>query len=105
MRRNATTLTLSANGVPSPITTQPSFNEDDYYKRTIQTNVPILAPEILAVFENSQIFQEHPKHIIRVPTMRSHAPISIHRQNTRKKLNETDEEKLIKNIEGKPQFF
>lgn len=33
-------------------------HEDDL-RREIQTNVPMLAPEVLAVFANSQIFQEH----------------------------------------------
>lgn len=34
------------------------IHEDDYH-REIQTSVPILAPEILSVFANSQIFHDH----------------------------------------------
>uniref|UniRef100_A0A6B2E9I6 Uncharacterized protein n=1 Tax=Phlebotomus kandelakii TaxID=1109342 RepID=A0A6B2E9I6_9DIPT len=37
-------------------------HEDDFH-RDIQTNVPVLAPEILAVFRNSQIFHEHSQKI------------------------------------------
>lgn len=33
------------------------IRDEDY--RQIQTNVPFLAPEILAVFANSQIFHDH----------------------------------------------
>ncbi|XP_055708228.1 uncharacterized protein LOC129804710 isoform X2 [Phlebotomus papatasi] len=38
------------------------IHEDDFH-RDIQTNVPVLAPEILAVFRNSQIFHEHSQKI------------------------------------------
>ncbi|KAL5277284.1 hypothetical protein ACFFRR_002484 [Megaselia abdita] len=84
--------------VPTPITTQPT-STDDEFRREIQTNVPMLASEILAVFENSQIFQEHPK-LMRVSTKNYGPPSAgIHRQTSRKKFSDTDEEKLIKRLE------
>lgn len=97
---------ISSNrlGVPSPITTQPT-STDDEFRRELQTNVPMLASDILAVFENSQIFQEHPK-LMRVSTKNFGPPSAgIHRQSSRKKFNDTDEEKLIKRLEGKPQII
>lgn len=91
-------------GGPTPITTQPTSTDDDF-RREIQTNVPMLASEILAVFENSQIFQEHPK-LKRVSTKNFGPPSAgIHRQSSRRKCNDTDEEKLIKRLEGKPQII
>lgn len=90
--------------VPTPITTQPTLSDDDF-RREIQTNVPMLASEILAVFENSQIFQEHPK-LMRVSTQKfGPQNAQIHRQSSRKKFSDTDEEKLIKRLEGKPQII
>uniref|UniRef100_T1GWJ2 Uncharacterized protein n=1 Tax=Megaselia scalaris TaxID=36166 RepID=T1GWJ2_MEGSC len=84
--------------VPTPITTQPTLSDEDF-RREIQTNVPMLASEILAVFENSQIFQEHPK-LMRVSTQKfGPQNAQIHRQSSRKKFSDTDEEKLIKRLE------
>lgn len=74
---------------PTPITTQPKTTKDDEFRREIQTNGNILAPEILAVFKNSLIFKEQPK-IFR-STIRGSG---IHRRG------ETDEQKLIKRLEA-----
>ncbi|XP_055685819.1 uncharacterized protein LOC129791609 isoform X2 [Lutzomyia longipalpis] len=43
------------------------IHEDDFH-RDIQTNVPVLAPEILAVFRNSQIFHDHSQKITEAKT-------------------------------------
>lgn len=67
------------------------IHEEDY-RREIQTSVPILAPEILAVFANSQIFHDHQPKLTRVQT-KPYLP-GIHG-----KEKETDEEKLIKKLE------
>lgn len=80
-----------------PINRNPSvlsskIHEDDY-RREIQTTVPILAPEILAVFANSQIFNEHQPKLTRNAT-KNYLP-GIHGKD-----KETDEEKLIKRLEG-----
>ncbi|XP_055633328.1 uncharacterized protein LOC129773710 [Toxorhynchites rutilus septentrionalis] len=47
---------------PASITRSTNFSSkihEDDLRREIQTNVPMLAPEVMAVFANSQIFQEH----------------------------------------------
>ncbi|XP_055296372.1 uncharacterized protein LOC129565454 isoform X2 [Sitodiplosis mosellana] len=79
------------NGLSSKI------REDDY--RQIQTNVPFLAPEILAVFANSQIFHDsQPNKSLAIV----HKSPGIH-DDPSKKHTRTDsdsEKKLLKRLEG-----
>lgn len=106
----------------SPICRQPSsighhstvsskIHEDDL-RREIQTNVPMLAPEVMAVFANSQIFQEHspPKSISKSPPSVKFAispdspPIetsTVSSLETSKR--EDDSDKLLKRLEGSYQ--
>lgn len=96
------------DNVNSPIMTQPlnrtntslmsgKIHEEDY-RREIQTSVPILAPEILAVFANSQIFQDNQsKGLSRVNT-KTYLP-GIHSGSIKDKL-ENDQEKLLFHLEG-----
>lgn len=102
----------------NPICRQPSsighhslsskVHEDDL-RRDIQTNVPMLAPEVMAVFANSQIFQEHspPKSVTKSPASVKFAispdssPIAastVQSQETAKR--EDDSDKLLKRLEG-----
>ncbi|XP_062545388.1 uncharacterized protein LOC134211973 [Armigeres subalbatus] len=102
----------------NPICRQPSsighhslsskVHEDDL-RRDIQTNVPMLAPEVMAVFANSQIFQEHspPKSVTKSPASVKFAispdssPIAastVQSQETDKR--EDDSDKLLKRLEG-----
>lgn len=76
------------------------IHEEDY--RQIQTNVPFLAPEILAVFANSQIFHDNqPTKSLAIvhksPTihddLKKHA-ISISSDS------DSSEQKLLKRLEG-----
>lgn len=90
-------------------------HEDDL-RREIQTNVPMLAPEVMAVFANSQIFQEHspPKAIAKSPASVKFAispdstPIeassvpSLESSLTTLK-REDDSDKLLKRLEGSRQ--
>lgn len=72
------------------------IREEDY--RQIQTNVPFLAPEILAVFQNSQIFHDHQpsKSLAIVHKSSSHSDDA-----RRQSLTNTDAETtLIKRLEG-----
>ncbi|XP_055857501.1 uncharacterized protein LOC129920252 [Episyrphus balteatus] len=74
------------------------IHEEDYRRET-QMNVPMLGPEILAVFANSQIFQDHqPTKLTRIGT-RSYLP-GVHA--TAKDLTsprDVDQDKLIKRLE------
>ncbi|XP_037047494.1 uncharacterized protein LOC119082515 [Bradysia coprophila] len=63
------------------------IHEDDY--RQIATNGPMLAPEILAVFANSQIFHDHQ------PLKKAVSP-SVHGKSPL----ENDSNKLLKRLEG-----
>lgn len=107
----------------APICRQPSsighssilsakIHEDDL-RREIQTNVPMLAPEVMAVFANSQIFQEHspPKSIAKSPASvkfaispdsppieASSVPSLEGSASTLKR--EDDSDKLLKRLEG-----
>lgn len=74
------------------------IHEEDYRRET-QMNVPMLGPEILAVFANSQIFQDHqPTKLTRIGT-KSFLP-SVHtaaRDLTSSR--DADQDKLIKRLE------
>lgn len=63
------------------------IHEDDY--RQVATNGPMLAPEVLSVFANSQIFHDHQ------PLKKSVSP-SVHGKSPR----EADSDKLLKRLEG-----
>ncbi|KAM8715402.1 hypothetical protein ACLKA7_002452 [Drosophila subpalustris] len=97
--------------VPQPICDQPmgrgncapmsaKIHEEDY-RRVTQTNVPMLGPEILAVFANSQIFQDHqPTKLNRISTKTYLA--GIHSPNkempTTPRLSE--QERLLRRLEA-----
>ncbi|EDW64586.1 uncharacterized protein Dvir_GJ21692, isoform B [Drosophila virilis] len=97
--------------VPHPICNQPlgrgnsglmsaKIHEEDY-RRVTQTNVPMLGPEILAVFANSQIFQDHqPTKLNRISTKTYLA--GIHSPNkeipTTPRLSE--QERLLRRLEA-----
>lgn len=75
------------------------IHEDDY--RQIQTNVPFLAPEILAVFANSQIFHDNqPTKSLAIV----HKSPSIHDDLKKHVVHSSDsdssEKKLLKRLEG-----
>lgn len=70
------------------------IREEDY--RQIQTNVPFLAPEILAVFANSQIFHDNQPNKSLAIVHKSPAII-----DEKKSMRDTDsEKKLLKRLEG-----
>uniref|UniRef100_A0A1L8DAF6 Uncharacterized protein n=1 Tax=Nyssomyia neivai TaxID=330878 RepID=A0A1L8DAF6_9DIPT len=80
------------------------IHEDDFH-RDIQTNVPVLAPEILAVFRNSQIFHEHSqkisKNLSTKPTFITHQPTTQHNTTKVQQEQKSDvEEKLLSRLEG-----
>ncbi|XP_055383853.1 uncharacterized protein LOC129613705 [Condylostylus longicornis] len=97
------------NNNKSPIRSQPmkrnestsfsnaKIHEEDV-RREIQTSVPILAPEILAVFNNSQIFQESQK-LSRTNTKSGITPIHTP-TSTRNKYMASEQKKLIFHLEG-----
>lgn len=63
------------------------IHEDDY--RQIAINGPMLAPEVLSVFANSQIFHDHqPIKKAVSPSVHGKSPLA------------TDSEKLLKRLEG-----
>lgn len=72
------------------------IREEDY--RQIQTNVPFLAPEILAVFQNSQIFHDHQpsKSLAIVHKSPSHSDDARRQSLT----NSATEKTLLKRLEG-----
>ncbi|KAH8305473.1 hypothetical protein KR018_009429, partial [Drosophila ironensis] len=102
--------------VPQPICDQPQMrhgnsglglslmsakiHEEDYRRET-QINVPTLGPEILAVFANSQIFQDHqPTKLNRIST-KTYLP-GVHSPNrempTTPRLS--DQDRLLRRLEG-----
>lgn len=93
------------------------IHEDDL-RREIQTNVPMLAPEVLAVFANSQIFQEHPPP--KPVTTKSPASVKFDLASDSQSITETisstslakpdsenkregDSNKLLQRLEGSQQ--
>lgn len=74
------------------------IREEDY--RQIQTNVPFLAPEILAVFANSQIFHDsQPNKSLAIVHKSPAASAAI--IDEKKCIRDADvEKKLLKRLEG-----
>lgn len=72
------------------------IHEEDY--REIQTHGPILAPEIMAVFANSQIFHDHQPKAKPVRQLSpSNSPVeTVHQYNSKR---DNDSEKLLKRLE------
>lgn len=78
---------------------------EEEFRRETQTNVPILGPEILAVFANSQIFQDHqPTRMSRISSKVTANLVPVHGAATSEELRrQQSNENLIKRIEGKGQ--
>lgn len=89
----------------SPICAQPKpiiqracskIHENDL-RREIQSNVPILAPEIMSVFENSQIFNEEKNRKDSLKVTKFSPRVQIRTIDEEK---ETDKELLLQDGEG-----
>uniref|UniRef100_A0A1B0BAR3 Uncharacterized protein n=1 Tax=Glossina palpalis gambiensis TaxID=67801 RepID=A0A1B0BAR3_9MUSC len=77
----------------SSILSNAKIHEEDYRRET-QTNMPMLGPEILAVFANSQIFQDHqPTKLTRISTTKSNM-IGIHSPKSEQ------QDRLMRRLEG-----
>ncbi|TMW42307.1 hypothetical protein DOY81_012613, partial [Sarcophaga bullata] len=75
--------------------------DDEVYRRETQTNVPMLGPEILAVFANSQIFQDHqPTKLNRISTKVNLAGIHSPKRDIPTTPRETDQDRLLRRLEG-----
>lgn len=82
-----------------PICVQPKLTEAEFY-REIQTTVPILAPEVLAAFANSQIFHEHASSKMTSPTS---PPAGVHQSSSNSNFRsraDSNAEELLKRLEG-----
>lgn len=83
---------------PPSHTHSSKIREEDY--RQIQTNVPFLAPEILAVFANSQIFHDSQPNKSLAIVHKSPA-ISAAIIDEKLMVRDSDvEKKLLKRLEG-----
>lgn len=91
-----TSIFFNLNSVSSLNSSSSKIREEDY--RQIQTNVPFLAPEILAVFQNSQIFHDHQpsKSLAIVHKSPSHKDDGRRHSRT----NSANEKILLKRLEG-----
>ncbi|ALC38281.1 CG17834 [Drosophila busckii] len=97
--------------VPQPICDQPlghgnsgmmsaKIHEEDY-RRVTQTNVPMLGPEILAVFANSQIFQDHqPTKLNRISTKTYLAGIHSPSKEIPTTPRLSEQERLLRRLEA-----
>lgn len=66
-----------------------------------QTNVPMLGPEILAVFANSQIFQDHqPTKLNRISTKTYLAGIHSPNREMPTTPRMSEQERLLRRLEG-----
>ncbi|XP_037957633.1 uncharacterized protein LOC119687407 [Teleopsis dalmanni] len=75
------------------------IHEEDFRRET-QTNVPMLGPETLAVFANSQIFQDHPQAKINRSSTKSFL-VGVHSPKERPSTpKETDQERLLRRLEA-----
>ncbi|GAB0090202.1 uncharacterized protein DMENIID0001_048970 [Sergentomyia squamirostris] len=109
---------IADTGTDPPICAQPSriqrhcstisskIHEDEFH-RDIQTNVPVLAPEILAVFRKSQIFHEQKisKNLSAKPTFSTHQQSTTQNNFTKVQQEQKSEaeEKLLSRLEGEPK--
>ncbi|XP_018796478.1 PREDICTED: uncharacterized protein LOC108973575 [Bactrocera latifrons] len=85
----------------SGIMSNAKIHEEDYRRET-QTNVPMLGPEILAVFANSQIFQDHqPTKMTRISTKTFLAGIHSPNKEVPTTPRETEQDRLLRRLEGK----
>ncbi|XP_053961031.1 uncharacterized protein LOC128865096 [Anastrepha ludens] len=76
------------------------IHEEDYRRET-QTNVPMLGPEILAVFANSQIFQDHqPTKLVRISTKTYLAGVHSPNKEMPTTPRESEQDRLIRRLEG-----
>ncbi|EDW12343.2 uncharacterized protein LOC6576921 [Drosophila mojavensis] len=92
--------------VPQPICDQPvglmsaKIHEEDY-RRVTQTNVPMLGPEILAVFANSQIFQDHqPTKLNRISTKTFLAGVHSPNKEAPTTPRLSEQERLLRRLEA-----
>ncbi|KAM7351222.1 uncharacterized protein ACRADG_004163 [Cochliomyia hominivorax] len=75
--------------------------DDEVYRRETQTNVPMLGPEILAVFANSQIFQDHqPTKLNRISTKPNLAGIHSPKRDKPTTPKESDQDRLLRRLEA-----
>uniref|UniRef100_A0A336KDT0 CSON008008 protein n=1 Tax=Culicoides sonorensis TaxID=179676 RepID=A0A336KDT0_CULSO len=91
------------NNNSSPICIQPKLTQAEFY-REIQTTVPILAPEVLAAFANSQIFNEHVSSKLTSPI--SSPPAGVHQSTINAEMRsrtDSNAEDLLKRLEDKPK--
>uniref|UniRef100_A0A336LYE9 CSON008008 protein n=1 Tax=Culicoides sonorensis TaxID=179676 RepID=A0A336LYE9_CULSO len=92
------------NNNSSPICIQPKLTQAEFY-REIQTTVPILAPEVLAAFANSQIFNEHVSSKLTSPI--SSPPAGVHQSTINAEMRsrtDSNAEDLLKRLEGLPDL-
>ncbi|XP_037815534.1 uncharacterized protein LOC119606190 [Lucilia sericata] len=75
--------------------------DEEVYRRETQTNVPMLGPEILAVFANSQIFQDHqPTKLNRINTKINLAGIHSPKREIPTTPKESDQDRLLRRLEA-----
>ncbi|XP_065357311.1 uncharacterized protein LOC135951566 [Calliphora vicina] len=75
--------------------------DEEVYRRETQTNVPMLGPEILAVFANSQIFQDHqPTKLNRINTKVNLAGIHSPKREIPTTPRESDQDRLLRRLEA-----
>ncbi|XP_053693479.1 uncharacterized protein LOC128741577 [Sabethes cyaneus] len=122
MENNNAPICRQPAGLARNISMSSKIHEDDL-RREIQTNVPMLAPEVMAVFANSQIFQEHtpPKSSLKSPssvkfaissesasidtlvTPPAFAAVPDNNTNNNDSKREDDSNKLLQRLEGSRQ--
>ncbi|XP_011294644.1 uncharacterized protein LOC101888381 isoform X2 [Musca domestica] len=87
-------------GHSSGLFSNAKIHEEDYRRET-QTNVPMLGPEILAVFANSQIFQDHqPTKLNRISTKPNLAGIHSPKREMPTTPKESDQDRLLRRLEA-----
>lgn len=91
--------TISNEILPLSQTNSSRIHEDDY--RQIQTNVPFLAPEILAVFANSQIFHDNqPTKSLAIVHKSPTIHDDLKKHGIHSIESDSSEKKLLKRLEG-----
>ncbi|XP_055546747.1 uncharacterized protein LOC129731047 [Wyeomyia smithii] len=118
MENNNAPICRQPAGLARNMSMSSKVHEDDL-RREIQTNVPMLAPEVMAVFAHSQIFQEHapPKSTLKSPASVKFAISSDSSSidtlvspfaakpdpGSTESKREDDSDKLLKRLEGSRQ--